>query len=294
MSKKRKWFGYTIYCTMLTVLLLYYRFPSGELRDYLRVAVSNLNTPILLSVDRVTPWLPFGLRLEKTEFTLKDSPTTRIFWSDSLLVKPDLWSFLKKENRYCFECMAYGGDARGCVLFSENNVSAPFSTEVEVENVQIGDNEYINGLLGRMINGNLSGTMHYSGQRKDLISGNGGANLTLADGSVELLLPILGMNSISFSEIIVHIALNKRKINLDRFDLSGPQLKASLSGNINLRRRISGSTLDLKGAIEPYPAFFNGAAGGSSTMGILTQRLKTGTLRFIIRGTLREPKITFT
>jgi type II secretion system protein N len=294
MSKKRKWFGYTIYCTMLTVLLLYYRFPSGELRDYLRVAVSNLNTPILLSVDRVTPWLPFGLRLEKTEFTLKDSPTTRIFWSDSLLVKPDLWSFLKKENRYCFECMAYGGDARGCVLFRENNASAPFSAEIEAENVQIGDNEYIKDLLGRRINGNLSGTMHYSGQRKGLINGNGGATLTLADGSVELLLPVLGMNSIRFREIIVHIALNKRKINLDRFDLSGPQLKATLSGNIDLRTRISGSTLDLKGTIEPYAAFFNGEGGSPSPMRIFAQRLKRGTLRFIIRGTLREPKITFT
>jgi type II secretion system protein N len=279
---------------MLTALVLYYRFPSGELRNYLRAAVNNSNTPILLSIERIKPWLPLGLRLEKTEITLKDSPTTRIFWSDSLLVKPDLWSFVKRENRYCFECMAYGGDARGCVLFSENNVSAPFSTEVEVENVQIGDNEYINGLLGRMINGNLSGTMHYSGQRKDLINGNGGANLTLADGSVELLLPVLGMNSISFKEIIVYIALNKRKINLDRFDLSGPQLKATLSGNIDLRTRISGSTLNLKGTIEPYAELFKGAGGGPSPMSILKQRLKRGTLRFLIRGTLREPKITFT
>ncbi len=293
MSRKKKWFGYLFYCLIITTGFLYLRFPSDVIRDYLRNAVNKPNIPVVLSIDRVKPWPTFGLKVDEAEISLKDASAPGLFKAESLIVRPEIWSFVKGSRRYCFQCQAYGGDIKGCVQFRQNAMTLPFHTEIEVKDIQVGGYEYLEDLVGRRIQGNLSGTIHYSGQGKNLMSGDGGANLRLSDGAIELLLPLLGLDSVAFNEIVIDMVLKKRMINIARFDLSGDQLKGKLSGKISLRKQVERSSLDLKGELEPFAAFFSSAEGTSSTMNILKKRLKGGALSFVIRGTLREPKVRF-
>jgi len=293
-SKNKKWFGYAIYCIIVAVGLLYYRFPSDALRDYVQIRANNLHTPFFLSVDKLRPWPPFGLKLGQTEISFKDRPDIKLFRTDSLLVRPEAWSFLKGKGKYCFECLAYGGDVEGCIHFKDNSISAPFNTEIELNNIRIGNYKYLKHPIGRHVDGILRGTISYSGQSRNLMDGDGEANLTLQDGRVELLLPILTLGSVEFNEVKIQMVLNKRKINLARFELKGPQLKGTLSGTIGLKERFAKSTLELKGRIEPFASFFRSAEGMSSTMRFFKQRLRKGALTFIIHGTLGEPKIRFT
>ena len=293
-SKNKKWFGYIIYCIIVTVGLLYYRFPSDALRDYLQIRANNLNTPLFLSIDRIKPWPPFGLKLGQTEIALKDKPDIKLFRADSLLVKPEAWSFLKGKGRYCFECLAYGGDVWGCVYFDKNGMKAPFNTGIELKGIRIGNYKGLRYLIGRDVDGILYGTIYYSGQRKNLIDGTGEVNLKLLDGRVDLLLPILPLGSIEFNEVKIDMALKKRKINLTRFELNGRQLKGTLSGTISLKEKFAKSTLDLKGTIEPFAAFFKNTEGAFSTLRFFKQMMRKGVLTFIVHGTLGEPKIKFT
>lgn len=293
MSRKKKWFGYIFYCLIITAGFLYLRFPSDVIRDYLRNAVNKPNIPVVLSIDRVKPWPTFGLKVDEAEISLKDASAPGLFKAEDLIVRPEIWSFVKGSIRYCFQCQAYGGDIKGCVQFRQNAMTLPFHTEIEVKDIQVGGYEYLEDLVGRRIQGNLSGTIHYSGQGKNLMSGDGGANLRLSDGAIELLLPLLGLDSVAFNEIVIDMVLKKRMINIARFDLSGDQLKGKLSGKISLKKQVERSSLDLKGELEPFAAFFSSAEGTSSTMNILKKRLKRGALNFVIRGTLREPKVRF-
>jgi len=293
MSKKKKWFGYIFYCLIVTVGFLYLRFPSDVIKDYLRSAANKPNIPVVISIERVKPWPALGLKVEDAEISLKNTPSHKLFKADSLTVRPEIWSFVKGSGRYCFTCRAYGGQVKGCVEFRQNSMTPPFHAEMELKDVQIAGYEYLEELAGRRIQGNLSGTIYYSGQTKNLISGDGGANLRLLDGAIELLLPILQLDSIAFNEIVIDMVLKKRMINIARCDLSGPQLKGRLSGDISLRNQVERSSLDLRGELEPFAAFFTSAEGTSSTMNILKRRLKGGALSFVIRGTLREPKVRF-
>lgn len=293
-SKNKKWFGYTVYCIIVTVGLLYYRFPSDALRDYVQIRANNLNTPLFLSIDRMKPWPPFGLRLGQTEVSLKDKPDIKLFRADSLLVRAEVWPFFKGKGKYCFECLAYGGDLKGCISFKENSIKAPFNTKIELKNIRIGNYKYLKYSIGRHIDGILRGRVYYSGEHKNLMDGAGEANLTLLDGRVELVLPILTLGSIEFNEVKIDMALKKQKINLVRFELNGPKLKGTLSGTISLKRRFAKSTLELKGTIKPFSSFFKNAEGVSRTMRFFKQRLRKGALTFIIHGTLGEPKIKFT
>jgi type II secretion system protein N len=293
MSRKKKWFGYIIYCVIVTVGFLYLRFPSDAVKGYLKSAANKPDTPVLLSIDQVKPWPPFGLKLYQAEISLKNTPAHKLFKADSLIVRPDIWSFVRGSRRYCFTCRAYGGDVRGRVQFRQNSITPLFHAELELNNVQIGGYEYLEEQAGRRIQGSLTGTIYYSGQTKNLMSGDGGANLRLLDGTIELLFPLLGLDSIAFNEIVIDMVLKKRMISIARFDLSGPQLKGKLSGDISLRKQAARSSLNLRGELEPFAAFFTSAEGTSSAMNILKKRLKRGVLSFVIRGTLREPKVRF-
>lgn len=293
-SRNRKWFGYIIYCILLTVALLYYRFPSDTLRDYLQARANNLDTPLFLSIDRIKPWLPFGLKFRQTEISFKEKPNIKIFSADSLLVKPQAWSFFKGKSKYCFECLSYGGDIRGCIYFEKDRLTAPFNTEIELNTIRVGNYEHLKDLIGTHVNGILSGTICYRGQHKNLIDGAGEANLKLLDGKVDLLLPILSLESIKFNEVKIDMVLKTQKINLTHFELEGPLLKSTMSGTISLKKEFAKSTLDLTGKIEPFAAFFKNTEGVSNTVKFFKQRLRKGTLVFIIQGTIGEPKIRFT
>jgi type II secretion system protein N len=293
MSRKKRWFGYICYCLIVTAGFLYLRFPSDVIKDYLRKSVNKPNIPIVLSIDRIGLWPALGLKLDEAKISLKGDPVRTLFKADSLVLRPEIWSFVKGSRRYCFQCQAYGGDVRGCVKFHQNSMPLPMNTEIDVKGLRIEGHEYLMDLLDRRIKGTLSGTMYYSGQNKNLMSGNGGANLRVLDGTIEILIPLLGLDSISFNEIVIDMVLKKRTITIARFDLSGPQLRGRLSGTISLRKQVARSSLDLRGALEPFAAFFTNAEATSGTMNSLKRSLKRGALSFIIRGTLNKPTVSF-
>jgi type II secretion system protein N len=292
-SKNKKWFGYIFFCIIIAGSLLYYRFPSDALRGYLKIAADNLNNSTILSIGHIKPSLSFGLKLRQTELILKDKPSIKLFRADNLFIKPDPRAFIKGKSKYCFKCLTYGGDVRGCVDFKKNRMEAPFDTEIELKNIQITKHEHIKDLIGIKIGGILSATIIYKGQHKNLINGTGRANLKLLDGKVELLVPILRLESIEFDAITSEMALEKQTIHLKRFELIGPLLKSTLSGTIRLKKEFLKSPLNLNGTIEPFTSFFKSLGAVSNAVSFFKQRLKKGTLHFIIRGTLTEPEIRF-
>ena len=173
-------------------------------------------------------------------------------------------------------------------------MTAPFNTEIELNTIRVGNYEHLKDLIGTHVNGILSGTICYRGQHKNLIDGAGEANLKLLDGKVDLLLPILSLESIKFNEVKIDMVLKTQKINLTHFELEGPLLKGTMSGTISLKKEFAKRTLDLNGKIEQFAAFFKSTEGVYNTMKFIKQRLRKGTLVFIIQGTIGEPKIRFT
>jgi len=258
------------------------------------ITAHNLNNSTTLSIGHIKPSLPFELKFGQTELILKDNPSIKLFRADSLFVKPDPWAFFKGKSKYCFECLTYGGDVKGCVNFKKNNMENPFYAEIDLKNIQIAKYEHLKDLIGRQVDGTLYATILYNGQNKNLIDGIGEASLKLLDGEVELLVPILSLKSIEFHEITSEMVLKKQTIQLKRLELIGPLLRSTLSGTIRLKKEFLKSPLNLKGTIEPFTSFFKDMGVASNAVSFFKLRLKKGALHFIIHGTLAEPKIRFT
>jgi type II secretion system protein N len=293
MSDYKKWLGYLLFALILTVALLYYRFPSDAVRDYLQSMADRANPPLVLSLDDVQPSFPIGLKLVETKVALKDIPDRVILSADSLLLRPQLWPLLQGRPVYRFHCLAYKGDLVGSVYLEKNGTTGFIDTKIDLRNIRVGDYAYLSYLIGRHVEGTLDGTVSYRGQRNPLMDGSGQANLRLSQGRVELLQPFITLESIDFNEMEIEVVLKKQQINLSRLELKGQQLHGTLSGTITLKQELAKSGLDLRGTIEPFAGLFKGTAGTSDTVQFFKQRLKGGAFPLVIQGTVGEPKINF-
>ena len=291
--KNRKWFGYVLYALIITAGLLYLRFPSEVIKDYLETRGERSNSPFSLSVGKVSPSLPFGLKLQETQISQSANPNKIIFRADRLSIKPTMGTLLVGKLNFCFEGLAYDGVLRGCANFSEKSLQPPFSASIVLKDIRMGKYD-LRSLIGRHVEGRLDGTVAYNGKNNLLIEGGGEADLRLSDGRLELLQPILSLDSIDFSQVSIKMALQNRKINLTQVALEGPNMRGTLSGIISLQKDIGKSRLDLRGTIEPFSDFFKSLPGTRDVVKLFQRRLKRGTLTFIIRGTLKEPSIQFT
>jgi type II secretion system protein N len=292
-SKNRKWIGYTVYCVVVTGVFLYVLFPSDAIRDYLQMRAQDLTPPLMVSVDRIKPWPPYSLRCGQTKVSFLDRPKEMLFTANSVVVRPVPTSLLKGNWAWCFNCKAYGGAVTGCTDYEMTDRDGRFRTKIEFEAIRIGKHEHLRNLVGRSVDGILNGTVSYSGTRESPLNGAGEASLELVDGKIELLSPILTLESVEYNELTIGMALKGDMLNLMRFELEGPLLKGSLSGTIRLRKELQESRLDLKGRIEPFAAFFEKAEGAEGILKFLRRKLRKGTLPFSIRGTLEKPTLTF-
>ena len=291
--KNQKWFGYVLYALIITAGLLYLRFPSEAIKDYLETRGERSNSPFDLSVGQVSPSLPFGLKLQETQVWQSANPSKIIFRADRLSIRPTVGTLLVGKLNFCFEGLAYDGVLRGCANFGEKSLQPPFSASIVLRDISMGKYD-LRSLIGRHVEGRLDGTVAYNAKNDLLIEGSGEADLRLSDGRLELLQPILSLDSINFKQVSIKMALQNRKINLTQVALEGPNMRGTLTGIISLQKDIGKSRLDLRGTIEPFSDFFKSLPGTRDMVKLFQRRLKRGTLTFIIRGTLKEPSIQFT
>ncbi len=280
-----------LYGIILTVGLLYYCFPSDAFRDYIQASASRINPRLLLSVGNVRPSFLFGVKFLRAELSQKVDPDMGFFMADSLLIRPEIWSFLRGKSRYYFNCRAYGGDLKGHVRFLGDGLKPPIAASVKLRDICIDHYAPLSTLIGRHVKGALGGTITYGGQDDLLKKGVGEANLRILDGSMQLLQPFLNLESIDFDELRAKLVLKNRKIDLSHVRLEGRDIKGTLSGTISLKKQFMKSGLDLKGTIEILPTVFLEGDESSLDTGMFSEQpLETP---FSISGTIAEPKFKF-
>ena len=292
-SGRKKYFGYALYIILLTVGLLFYRFPSDAYRDYFHAIANSINPQFLLLIEKIRPSFPFGLNLLQPKLSLKANPNIKVFVAENLLIRPNLRSLLNEESKYYFDCLAYDGDLKGNIRFKKNNIKAPFSASIKMKGICIDDFVGLSDLIGCNVRGILGGSITYRGIFNFLIDGIGEANLRISYGHVELLRPILTFKSIAFDEMLIKMALRNHTIDLASVELKGRVIHGALSGTVSLKKKVSESRLNLKGTIMFLAGLDKRNKGASKILGLFLQNRKTNEFYFTINGTLTEPKLKF-
>jgi len=285
----RRWIGYALYCVALTLALLYYKFPSDAVRDYIQATVQRINPNILVTYERMSLSFPFSFRFEKAEFHLQNDPEKDFFKTKEIIIMPKIWSIIRGRPEYCLVCAAYDGNITGCIDFKKDDYGTICNSSFKLNDIHIDDNYPLpSGIKGRL-DGLLEGSLNYSGRDTYDPDGTGEASINLLNGSFRLSKPVLEVEAIDFKEVSIKMTLKDKKLNISNAELKGDGILGQASGSIILRDSIQKSRLNIKGTFEPTATLFKGSKNPEDAVLLLKKLLKNGKMPFTLQGTVDKP-----
>ena len=287
-----KYAGYVIYAILVTVVLLYYRFPSEALQSHLVRMADRMDPEIIFSAQSLDPSFPPGLRLQKPAFSLKKRPESAFFEAQHLSVSPGMGSFILGDTTWFFDALAYGGVINGHISSLEDGQIDGFT--LTFQDIRIHEYAFLPQFGVGDFAGNLKGNILYNGSPDRITAGDGAGDIHISEGKIDLLRPFLGLETIPFGKLDVRFTLVKGTVNLTSVSLDGKGFQGSLSGTIRLNRIMDRSQLNLRGTIEPIQSFLETLKGGPALLGLLGGGRKDSKRSFVIKGTFRSPKFRFT
>ena len=86
------------------------------------------------------------------------------------------------------------------------------------------------------------------------------------------------------------LELRNKVITVAKAELSGLEVKASITGSIQLQPDINQSQLNLKGTLEPLAEFYKKHPEIRELLKSMKKRVKRGQYFFAVTGTLAEPR----
>ena len=274
---------YTAYIIGITVIFLYYLFPSDAVRDYVIYEIARGNPGVRVTINRVSPVLPPGIKLHDVGIAHRNRAMVDL---DNVKITPGLLSLFSSTKTARFKGRVHGGTVNGWAQVDSRENQQAEKIIGTLSGIRVQGIPALKHLGAYKISGNLGG---------DFTIGNTGSSrsmtgkLILADCRIDFDQPIIGQSSLRFKSINADLVLNKGTLVIKNFSARGKQLNADISGTIALNRGGRGNVLNLNGSVTPHHGFM--AKIGNSIPADLLQQKKAGktTISFIIGGTLEAP-----
>lgn len=280
MKPKLKRIGYGIYIIAIALFFLYTLFPSEALTAYLAHQLSGGRPGLIVTIDKVKPVLPPGLKLRPVRYAHNGQP---LFELSQMSVWPQILSWFKKGTVYTIEGRAYGGRLSGEIGPFDTESGKALGMDASLSAFQIGSIPVISRMVPQKIKGRLGGQLKIDNQ------GLLNAILSVAKASVQLRVPMFGLKALSFETIDAELTYDGNRLALKECVFRGAEMNGTLSGSIRLDARSGMATLDLKGTASPHHAFL-AKIENSLPAKMLRGKDKIG---FRLTGPIQNPAISF-
>jgi len=259
MNKNRSWIKLCVYIVSVSVLFIYFLFPSDAVIGYIKKKLSNINPILSISTDRVRPVFPPGIRLYAVRFYHTDRS---LFFAEKIDVTPGLLSIFQKKTILFFKGKAHEGILKGKVEISGDAGGHHVNINTQLSGIETSDITALREFAGFKITGRLDGNIAYDGGMNT--GGSGSAKLVVSNGSIEPVLPLLVPGVLNFKSLEADLTVKDRLMQIKQCTVNGNQMDARFSGAITLKTPHGESELDLKGTLMPHPAVFD-ASGNNLT-----------------------------
>ena len=284
MSNTRKWLPYFLFIIGVTAFFIYYLFPSDKIKTYITVHFNKTYPGINIALDHVKPAFPPGLRLYNVNFYHTHDP---LFRMEQIKISPGLLSLFGSKINFSFKGSAYTGMLEGKGDFTKNTPEVMI--DGTLSGIRIKEISAIKDFIGRNISGVLDGKFTYRNKKE---SGNNlKAELIISNGQLELVTPLLQLESLAFKKITAELAMKNMNLNIKKCIINGEQMDGSISGSVTLKNPPGQSYLKLSGTIKPHPLFLE-KLGNDLQANLLPKKIfgKNG-VHIRIYGTLDTPRL---
>ena len=289
LKDNKQWLWYLIFAVCLTAILLYINFPSKALTDYIRVQAENRYPDIKIDFDKIYLTFYPGIQIRGLKISLKEYPDTPVYVSEKSSIRVSILSWIKGDPEYYFESSVKGGEISG-VIEEKNEVKKErVDATIELKGIKLDQNIFIHPIVSERIEGSVAGKIIFMGNLSDPLKGNTEISLNLSDGMIKFKKPIFDLNALEFKKLNISGVIDKRRLNIKEFNMTGEDINGSATGTIQIGNQIQNSRLNLKTELEPLPSLYQDMPKVGNAINGIKSKMSNGKLRVDLQGTLDRP-----
>lgn len=284
--------GYLAYTFLVVGVLLWVMLPRESLRLWLEGQLNTSGSGLAWEVKGVEAALPGALVATDLRVREAGSSGVELLRAAELRILPDLKGFLvsRKEMPWRYQLRILDGTVQGhAVLLEKGDI---LRCDGEVRELQLSGMPAIWNKLNRAVAGKLAGSFRFEGPWRHPLQGAITADLRTADGSINLLQPVLGLEQLEFSEASAALQLENKTLAVSAGKFESRMLAAEFGGSVALADNLPLSGLELDGSLEPRSELLSGLSDQMMVEQIKKQ-LKDNRLSFFLSGTMLEPGVKF-
>jgi type II secretion system protein N len=284
MNNSRKWLPYFLFILGVTAFFIYFLFPSDKIKNYITVHFNKTYPGIIITVGQVKPAFPPGLRMYNVNFYHTQDP---LFRMEQIKIAPGLLSLFRSKINFSFKGSAYTGTLKGKGKFTKS--TPEIMIDGKLSGIRIKEISAIKDAIGRNISGVLDGNFTYRNEKE---SGNNlKAEFIISNGQLELVTPLLQLESLAFKKITAELAMKNMDLHIKKCLINGDQMDGSISGSVTLKNTPGETYLNLSGTIKPHPLFLE-KLGNDLPANLFPKKIfgKNG-VHIRIYGTLDTPRL---
>lgn len=284
MKPSKRTLSYTAYIIGITLFFLWYLFPSDTLKDYLAYRLSQGNPDVTVTIDRISPVLPPGIKLHTVGFSHQNMGLIEL---ESLKVMPGLGSLFSDTTTVNFKGRVYEGTLRGRAEIGGTSPVSAINIDGNIAGLKIQQIAALRQLSDHEISGELGGTFAFAVTKpKRTLSGN----LTVTNCRLVLATAIFNQDSFDFKNMAADLALQNTTLVINGFSATGNQLDLNIAGRINLNKFDPANyELDLKGSVTPHHVFLAKIEKDIPVDFLKNKKTGRTAISFKVDGTMDEP-----
>jgi type II secretion system protein N len=287
MEIPKKKYIYGAYVIGTAIFFLYYLFPSDTVKKFVANHLSQGNPNISVTIERLKPALPPGIKLHDVTIFHSDINFLGI---EKLKIMLRLLTLFGSRTSYSFKGHGYEGNFSGQTEFGDVKSGREVNIKAKITGVQVQRIAALQRLFTHKISGELAGNFAYSNSGpKHVLTGQ----LKLSDCRIDFSSPVFSLESLTFRDIDAELEVNNRDMIIKQCNLKGNQLNANISGTIAINGGIGENTLNLNVSMKPHHVLL--AQIGKSIPADFLRGKQPGrdSFSFEISGTLQEPGFSF-
>ncbi len=275
---------YTLYILITGLFFLWYLFPSEYFADYIEKTIAAKGQGINIQIGTVKPSFPAGLKMTDVKVMVPsiDQPVAL----DYIKAQAGLVSLVKFAPEVSLSAGLFGGKIKGKITTSKGKTKKFAVTDISVSGIDLGT---VSSLAGEKLPGfSLKGRLNGKGEYSSAGRGQGKINANLSELVVKLDVPILTLESLSFSEVKGDVEVKNKRILIDECIISGNEFDGTLKGSVVIKQPFGRTVLRLSGTFSPEKEFTEKVPLDL----LFNKKVKPGVdQKFKITGTVSKPKL---
>ena len=284
---------YILFFIIAVVLFLFLLFPEREVAGSLSRLLTNLNSNVQVSIDKVKLRPPFKLSFKNTKI-LTNQTTEIVTESFDVFLGPAV--FFNTEKPLSFQSDFHQGSVKGSLKLNRIDPLLFSQLNLFVSKVYVSDFRYKTSLADITLECELEGEYKQiealpKNKSDKKISGQGTIFIQNFSANMkDSLFNVLNLPAVDFTTIKLEFTQSEKRVTITQCIAKGSIINVKLKGMVDIGSPLQNTRLNLTGIVLPDSPYLAKFANTASIKSVVKNISRQG-IGFTIKGTLKHPEI---